>query len=468
MTNFKYQKNNIKHCEIKINKFQNLTNMKQKACILRLISIIILTCLSISLNAQTTYYVDINNGNDNNVGTDLTNAWKTIHKANQTLEAGDTVYIRGGTYSISGIGINPSNSGVEGKPITYTNYNDEDVRFIGADNTCWAVKIFGGIQDSPEARNYIIVKGLHFAYFYKFLWILNSSHCEIAYCSFQKNFKRPDGYVDWRGSTIYKNGQYNHIHHCTFSEFGNFVGLDDHGVLLEIGNEYAPANDLTSYNLIENCHLYHSGHHVVGLMGSYNVLRNNYIHNENWWEDSEGRKWGNRIVFMQSDDSGEGVMCNRRNLVEGNRIAFGGETAETIDPNDYQVGGGGISKLSMPYNIIRKNMLYYTLTSGIFFQTYHHGNSVYNHIYNNVFFRNGHSDNPKIGYDGGHAIFFNFNQGSTSNDPPCTYEQYGNCIKNNIFHDNRNRSNKTEPIIGHCFAGEIIYPPFPTKAILFN
>jgi len=263
------------------------------------------------------------------------------------------------------------------------------------------------------------------------------------------------------------NGRHNQSLTLIFPDvkqrMGEKMDLDDNGVLLEIGNEYAPANDLTSFNLIEDCHLYHSGHHVVGLMGSNNVLRNNYIHNENWWDDPDHNcKWGNRIVYMQSNDSGEGVMSNRRNLVEGNRIAFGGETAETINPTDYQVGGGGISKFSMPYNIVRKNMLYYTLTSGMFFQTFHHGNVVYNHVYHNVFFRNGYSDNPKIGNSGGHAIFFNFNQGP---EPVCTYEQYGNCIKNNIFHDNRNRSNKTEPIIGACYAGAIIYPPFPTNTI---
>jgi hypothetical protein len=421
----------------------------------------------------TVYYVDGANGNDANPGTAIGAAWKTIHKANQTLMPGDTVYMRGGTYYVGNLlgysgadpakqGINPKNSGTSGNPITYTNYNGEDVQFVGADKYCWAVKLFNGIQDNPIPTDHIVVKGLHYTNFFKFLWILKSSHCEVAYCTFQKS----RDFVDWRGSTIYKNAQHNHIHHCTFSEYGNFVGLDDNGVLLEIGNEYAPANDLTSFNLIEDCHLYHSGHHVVGLMGSNNVLRNNYIHNENWWEDSANNcKWGNRIVYMQSDGSGEGVMCNRRNLVEGNRIAFGGETAETIDPNDYQVGGGGISKFSMPYNIVRKNMLYYTLTSGMFFQTYHHGNVVYNHVYHNVFFRNGYSDNPKIGNSGGHAIFFNFNQGP---DPICNYEQYGNCIKNNIFHDNRNRSNKTEPIIGACYAGKIIYPPFPTNTIENN
>jgi hypothetical protein len=429
---------------------------------------------SFSIDAAV-YYINGESGDDLKDGLSLSTAWKTIHKANQTLDAGDTVLIRGGTYYVGNPtgwpgattekqGIEPQNSGIAGNPITYTNYNGEDVQFVGDDDMCSAVMLYTGSMDNPVPHDYIIVKELHFSNFYKFLWILNSSHCEIAYCSFQKTYERPDHVVRWRGSTIYKDAQYNHIHHSTFSEYGNFVNNDDNGVVLEIGNENAAAGDFTSYNLIEDCHIYHSAHHVVGILGNNNVFRNNYIHNENWWEDTNGDKWGNRILYMQSDGSGEGCPYNRRNLVEGNRIAFGGDTAESQVGT--QIAGGAISKLSSPYHIIRKNMVYYALTNAIFFQTYHHGNSVYNHIYNNVFYYNGYSTYWEIvGAHSTHAILFNFNQGSS---PPCTYEQYGNCIKNNIFYDNCNRQDNTEPITGHCYQGQAIYPPFEYQTIENN
>src|SRR5512139_2607009 len=47
------------------------------------------------------YYVSGSSGNDDNPGT-LESPWQTIQKANATLQAGDTVYIRGGTYDITG------------------------------------------------------------------------------------------------------------------------------------------------------------------------------------------------------------------------------------------------------------------------------------------------------------------------------------------------------------------------------
>src|SRR5690606_39096740 len=38
-------------------------------------------------------------GNDGNAGTSASRPWKTIAKANATLQPGDTVYLRGGTYN---------------------------------------------------------------------------------------------------------------------------------------------------------------------------------------------------------------------------------------------------------------------------------------------------------------------------------------------------------------------------------
>src|SRR5262245_44672394 len=56
--------------------------------------------VSPSLTWAAEYYVDQNHvsANDQNAGT-ITQPWRTITKANQTLVAGDTVYIRAGTYT---------------------------------------------------------------------------------------------------------------------------------------------------------------------------------------------------------------------------------------------------------------------------------------------------------------------------------------------------------------------------------
>src|SRR5689334_9873609 len=63
---------------------------------------LVLICLNFALFGLTatqaaTYYVSTT-GSDNNNGTSLSTPWRTINKAAQTMVAGDTVYIRGGTY----------------------------------------------------------------------------------------------------------------------------------------------------------------------------------------------------------------------------------------------------------------------------------------------------------------------------------------------------------------------------------
>jgi len=80
---------------------------------------------SAQLEAANIYYVSVN-GNDANTGTQ-DSPWKTIEKAVTTLKAGETVYIRGGTYVGIGGGWNFANSGTASAPITVSNYPGEAV-----------------------------------------------------------------------------------------------------------------------------------------------------------------------------------------------------------------------------------------------------------------------------------------------------------------------------------------------------
>ena len=103
---------------------------------IKIIIIMVLSLLPFGAQAAT-YYVDGASGLDTNPGT-IGSPWKTINKANTTLVAGDTVYIRGGTYSVGAYngstdtrGIIPIYSGTSGKPITYSTYQNEVVNFVG-------------------------------------------------------------------------------------------------------------------------------------------------------------------------------------------------------------------------------------------------------------------------------------------------------------------------------------------------
>lgn len=88
--------------------------------------------VSTAIDADTTfsvtqpnmdYYVDINYGNDNGAGS-ISDPWKTIKKARNSVQAGDTVHIRAGDYRTEGM-INIKKTGVEGAPVRFIAYEQE-------------------------------------------------------------------------------------------------------------------------------------------------------------------------------------------------------------------------------------------------------------------------------------------------------------------------------------------------------
>ena len=101
--------------------------------------------------ASAVYYV-APNGNDDYPGTEA-QPWRTIGKAANTLAAGDTVYIRAGTYRERVV---PQNSGSVGQLITYAAYPGETATI---DGTGVDVPEYGGLFDLA-GRDYIRVAGL--------------------------------------------------------------------------------------------------------------------------------------------------------------------------------------------------------------------------------------------------------------------------------------------------------------------
>ncbi|AXY11284.1 carbohydrate-binding cenc domain protein (plasmid) [Bacillus thuringiensis LM1212] len=106
------------------------------------------------------YYVSTT-GNDSNDGTSINAPFQTIQHAASIASAGDTVYIRGGTYREI---VTPVNSGTSGNPITYQSYNDETAIISGNDVvTGWSLDS-GNIYKAPinwnlGAGNQVFVDG---------------------------------------------------------------------------------------------------------------------------------------------------------------------------------------------------------------------------------------------------------------------------------------------------------------------
>ena len=340
------------------------------------------------------YYIDTNNpsASDSNPGT-ASLPWKTITKANQTLVAGDTVYIKAGTYASY---IAPSHSGTVSNRITY--------RAFGSDTVTVQNASYGILLDG---KSYITVQGINFYNLDRFMYLINSATYNIiAYCNFDQMRNR----ADWAGSRIINQSSHNWIHHCRFSKYGACVGTPGSGsassVVLEVGDEES-GSDFSNYNLIENNIMYHGGHHVVGLMGQFNVFRNNYLHNEGW---SQGR--GQRTFYMNGYATDTGW-----NLIEGNRFAY---TELSCNGNL----SSGI-QITSHHNIFRLNSFYFNNLAGIEMSesSSYYQDTVYNHVYNNTFFRNSQTSEPD---PGNAAVYFAVWDGSL-------VVKY-NIFKNNLYY----------------------------------
>lgn len=328
-----------------------------------------------------TYYV-ATNGNDSNSGT-ISQPWRTIGKANSTLQAGDTVQIRGGTYQET---IKPSRSGNTNSRITYKNYNTDTV-------------IISNVSMGLDLRyrSYITVHGIEFSSIDIFGRLDNAHHNHLEHCVFDQM----NSYASFVGLAIRNNSSYNWIHHCSISRYGYFSSTNDFGDMLKIESN-------ANHNLIEDNTIYYSGHAPLQVSSGYNVIRNNYLHNEAW-----NNGYGNR----DASTSIGGTVIVGFNLIEGNRFGFTGIPSDA----DYSSG----IQMNSPNEIIRYNAFYMTAGPGLKIETFTGAptQSYNNHVYNNTFYKNGViTQNTRMQCS---IIFIDWGVAERI---------YDNVVKNNIFY----------------------------------
>ncbi len=353
------------------------------------------------------YYVDSANGNDTGDGQSVSTAWKTINKANQQLQPGDTVYIRKGTYSES---IRPGNSGTEDLRITYKAYQDERVLLSGVT-----------VAVNLKTLAYITVDGIDIEKVDRYVAFDSCHHAWIANGTFD-NHNSPEG---WPVGIIFKNNSHhNKIYNCTIGRVGYCTSNDDKGGVMTIG-VWSDTLDHCDYNLLENNVFFYGGHHIIEVVGSYNIIRNNYFHNEEWMDCEQtetGGICGNRLIII-----GYNPRQVNRNLIEGNRFAFSGV------PPDGNTSSG--INLRTPHHIVRNNVFYYNDGPGFGISTM---DSTYDarfiHVYNNTLYHNGFVllSGVEIWKQGGMLIAKHGNSTPTTNLS----------IKNNLLYDN-----KADPIV---------------------
>lgn len=335
--------------------------------------------------------------------------WCSIAEANNRLLAGQTVYLRAGTYTDETI--SPQNSGSgDSARITYINYADETVTL---QDSVYCMRL--------QNRSYITVLGLNFYNCGRNVYIDESHHNNVGFCTFDN----PAGPDTWAGSRIYHGSQFNRVFNCTFSRYGEQSGSDpdwdDHGCILDIGNDNTADN--SDYNMVVNSTFYYGGHHILGVYSNRNVIRGNTFHNEEWFachRSAIGGLCGGRNVITNASQPD----INTRNVFENNIIAYAG-----VPPD--QVSSAGLS-LRTQFNIVRRNAFYASDSSGVTLSAdgSNHNDASNNHIYNNVFYRNGYLlvddwDPRKYGLMLARWV-----------DDPQHNAMTGVAIKNNIFYQN--------------------------------
>lgn len=324
----------------------------------------------------------------------------SLRIASQNARAGDTVYLRAGTYE--GQDIRPRNSGTANdRRITFANYKDEKA-LIRESEGIFILK-----------QSYITVKGIEFRSMKSFFRILGSHYINVEQCIFDGRSEDADL---WVGGLICEDrvnrvpdpedSTHNRVAHCKFFRWYWQGEIRDRGAVFDIGI-ISSKTDKSSHNLIEFNEMAYGGHHPFGVFSKNNVIRNNYFHNE-----TDPKEWsypGYRGSITQGSSAG-------RNLWENNRFAFCDHAGLCI---------------RSPNNIVRHNYFYLNAQGGIQVVS----NAQFadnkdaaddNRIYHNTFYRNGHREKYP-GFQGG--IYFANWRGVSAKS---------NVIKNNLFYDNKN------------------------------
>jgi hypothetical protein len=244
------------------------------------------------------------------------------------------------------------------------------------------------------------------------VWISNSTFTGLVETGW------PDGVV------FSENSHHNWIHDCSIGNIGYALQSGSPTAIggMFLGDWEIP-NDASNYNLIENNVLYHGGHHVLEINSAYNVIRNNYFHNENWTgtcaHPETNGLCGDRDIIIE-DNTGSWASWN---VIENNRIAYSGTPADGITST-------GLS-IRTQSNIVRNNVFYNNDGSGIEFITIS-GQPYdvrFNHVYGNDVYHNGYTIIPMTGADvrNNYGLLFEYDSGNAITSIS---------VKNNAFWSN--------------------------------
>ena len=348
---------------------------------------------------EDVYYINSTYGNDSDSGT-INEPWQTLAKANTTLQAGDTVYIRGGVYTQEQI--NPANSGTSGNPITYQNYSSEEVIVSGGH---WGFPLL-----DISGNSYVKVIGMKFRWpRYRWGTIVNSDHIYITDCTFDKVKPSITG-MAYDAYWIEDSDQIYHTN-CLWTMEDQTSDSDGYTMRTQ---------DLT-HSKFDGCTFGNTVHATIACKGGGNESVRNYVVIKNCVSYCE---WHSQIAI--------GGVASQPWLVENNIVYNSGKNAQerplTISPS----GIHPAFYVSTINSIIRKNVLYNNGTNLFFRAPDNRDIPQNNWVYNNTIYNTNANDYFRdLGLNKGSGTFIYSESGNASNpDFDILREVH---ILNNIF-----------------------------------
>jgi hypothetical protein len=387
--------------------------------------------------------------------------------ANTNAVAGDIWYLKGGTYSLTGNGIDPDNNGTNASTmITYASATGETPILTKASGTVYAIELSG--------VKFIKVSGITVNNVDRWANLTNgSNHNEITGCTFENDLSFLGTTGIWiQGGTNQNWVTHNWIHGNALSNLhrdGNCT--DDGSDMVKIGAAYGTfsGNPLPgdNYNTVENNVITYNSHAGLDNYAMYTVIKNNVWHNEPWLTNCKIYTWPPTYVNANYDGK-----FGHRNfqitedydriatyvLVEGNRVGH----ASANPTND----GADNFDLAAPQNIVRFNYFYNAMQNGLMFK-YNYNSGVggggrggtNNRVYNNTFYNNG------IGYD----YYYNGGEACPTRGSVCPgsianialyadTSGLNNVIKNNLMYQGGSNTNYTLDTVSRSGVPASIYP----------
>ncbi len=297
----------------------------------------VFVCLSSTALLGTTYYTAKSNGNDANPGTSSL-PFKTIKKGVSVLRAGDTLFIRGGTYAeyVSSDQISFPAGTSWSSPVTISGYAGETVimKPVNAPNV-WNLKV--------NRIKYVIIKDLTCEGATDANVRIGGGASRIR---LQRLVIRTAGHqgihLTWSGTTT-GSADYNEVVDCMI--YGNGQRKDlDHGLYVETsynlieGNrfysnaaygiqvynsktgQFATGNTVRNNRFYSNARLGGSGGGIVLSGGGGNIAYNNFIWSDKWGITTYGEQ---KVYHNTAYKCAYGIWVKTGSAEIKNNIAYG-------------------------------------------------------------------------------------------------------------------------------------------------